>query len=159
MAATGKAGTLKLTETRNELATVQLEVRGMSDLVRDAEEISTRGPFRPQGVVAADCRPSRGHRAGGAYGPGAGGRPMSRAGHDPAMLPLSKAAAALWLLDQLHAGELWDRRDETLTLNDLTLKASDVRDWLESVCIDTIADALIKADAEHSRFAPRRATP
>jgi hypothetical protein len=82
----------------------------------------------------------------------------------PVALELSKAGAALWLLDQLHAGELspLSRRPvgaermaepEMMHVNDLALEGLDVRGWLNTLCIDTIADALQGAEGALAKTA------
>ena len=72
----------------------------------------------------------------------------------PVALELSKAGAALWLLDQLHTGELSPltgdtgarREPEMFHVNALALEGRDVRGWLNTLCIDMIADALQGAE-------------
>jgi hypothetical protein len=73
----------------------------------------------------------------------------------PVALELSKAGAAVWLLDQLHTGEqvagfaatCCGRAARTRdVLRHLALEERDVRGWLETLCIDTIADALHEAE-------------
>jgi hypothetical protein len=62
----------------------------------------------------------------------------------------------VWLLDQLHTGELSPvsrrpaaaarREPEMLYVHHLALEEGDVRSWLETICIDMIADALHEAE-------------
>jgi hypothetical protein len=70
--------------------------------------------------------------------------------HSSGVLALSKAKAALWLLGQIEGENILavDRPFSTPTVTcGLALDTKEVRDWLSTICLDTIADSIKEAEA------------
>jgi hypothetical protein len=62
------------------------------------------------------------------------------------MVALSKAKAALWLLDQIEGRHMLEVA-EPLSTPGLELDTNEVRAWLTDLCLDTIAGRISDAEA------------
>lgn len=73
--------------------------------------------------------------------------------HHPVMLEFGRAKAVLWLLDQIHVGELSfldqaGRNLPTWISTPLRLERAEVSDWLQDMCFKVLVDAVATAEAE-----------
>jgi len=74
------------------------------------------------------------------------------ADRDDALIGLSRAKAALWLLDQIHVGELSFLQQDPRTApprwitGDLRLTRRDVASWLEDMAIRAAAQGVKEAE-------------
>lgn len=67
---------------------------------------------------------------------------------DPALIALSKAYAAWWLLDELSHGELLEG---SRTNTSPQARDGEVRDWLLSIASEVLHDTLLEAEAAYRK--------